>query len=334
METQECLREPGYTLAIESGGGFIQEQQARGMAGVGTSAVHRFAVFTSLCTLLLLTAGALVTSNDAGLAVPDWPLSYGSLTPPMIGGILYEHSHRMIATFVGCLSIVLALWLWRAEPRRWVRRLGWIALGLVVAQGLLGGITVKFLLPPAVSSAHATLAQLFFITVIAIALFTSPWWSTDLPLLDDPGSPHLRNLAVWTTAGIIVQLFLGAAFRHNAFGLQPHLIGAAVVAFLIIWTGRCVRKRFPHVHALRRWSIWLQSLLGIQLLLGGAAYWVTVAYRDAVQPVPLFVGVTVSHVLVGALALAASTLLTLATYRLVRPFRAVPANSPAERAAT
>ena len=106
--------------------------------------VHRFAVFTAACTFLLLIAGALVTSNDAGLSVPDWPLSYGSLTPPMVGGIFYEHGHRMIASFVGLLSIVLAIWLWRVvapgpENQRWLRWLGVAALCAVVAQGLLGG---------------------------------------------------------------------------------------------------------------------------------------------------------------------------------------------------
>ncbi len=109
--------------------------------------LHRFAVFTAACTFLLLVAGALVTSNDAGLAVPDWPLSYGSVAPPMVGGIFYEHSHRVMATFVGILTIVLAVWLWRSEPRRWVRRLGLIALGAVIAQGVLGGLTVVFFLP-------------------------------------------------------------------------------------------------------------------------------------------------------------------------------------------
>src|SRR6202042_2480909 len=112
--------------------------------------VHRFAFFLSCCVVLLLMAGALVTSNDAGLAVPDWPLSYGSWMPPMIGGIFYEHGHRMIAAFVGCLSIVLATWLWNADDRRSVRWLGVFALGLVIAQGILGGITVRYFLPPAV----------------------------------------------------------------------------------------------------------------------------------------------------------------------------------------
>src|ERR1700733_13791974 len=163
------------------------------MPAAPNQGVHRFAIFTACCTVLLLTAGALVTSNDAGLAIPDWPLSYGSLMPPMIGGIFYEHGHRMIATLVGTLTIALAVWLSLVEPRRWVRRLGWTALGLVVAQGLLGGLTVKLMLPPAVSMAHATLAPLFFVSILSLAVFTSDWWQSDLEIRDDANSPSLKS---------------------------------------------------------------------------------------------------------------------------------------------
>ncbi|MFZ0035931.1 MAG: COX15/CtaA family protein, partial [Candidatus Acidiferrales bacterium] len=227
------------------------------MPAVPNQGVHRFAIFTACCTVILLTAGALVTSNDAGLAVPDWPLSYGSLMPPMIGGIFYEHGHRMIATLVGILTIVLAVWLSLVEPRRWVRRLGWAALGLVVAQGLLGGLTVLFYLPPAVSSAHATLAQLYFITVLSLAVFTSRWWQSDLEVREDAGSPPIRMLAVATTVSIVVQLILGAAFRHNLFGIVPHLVGAGVATGLVIWTGIVVKKRFRDFRPLRRAMILL-----------------------------------------------------------------------------
>ena len=128
----------------------------------------------ALVTFFLIIAGALVTSNDAGLSVPDWPTSFGSLykIPHLVGGVKFEHTHRMIAQFVGFLSIILALWTWRADPRRWMKYLGLTALGLVIAQGILGGITVLFYLPPAVSSAHAALAQTFFCVVVLIALFT------------------------------------------------------------------------------------------------------------------------------------------------------------------
>ena len=109
--------------------------------------LHRYTVLWSFCTLFLVVAGGLVTSNDAGLSVPDWPLSYGKLMPPMEGNIFYEHGHRMVATTVGLLTIGMAIWLMRAERRRWMRNLGWIALAAVIAQGVLGGMTVIFCCP-------------------------------------------------------------------------------------------------------------------------------------------------------------------------------------------
>ena len=143
--------------------------------------LHRFAKFVAACTVLLILAGSLVTSNDAGLSVPDWPTSYGwsmfTFPPSMwVANILYEHGHRLIASTVGFLTIILAAWLWMADSRRWMRFLGLAALGAVVAQGVLGGLTVLFFLPPAISTAHAALAEIFFCITISIALFTSPEW--------------------------------------------------------------------------------------------------------------------------------------------------------------
>jgi heme a synthase len=300
------------------------------------AAVHKFAIATASWTVLLLIAGALVTSNDAGLAVPDWPLSYGSLMPPMVGGIFYEHGHRMLATVAGVLTIILAVWLQRAEPRAWVRKLGWTALGLVIVQGLFGGLTVLLKLPPAVSTTHATLAQLYFITILSIAMVTSDWWQRDLHKLDDTGSPKLRSLAMLTTIAIFGQLMLGAAFRHGAFGLMPHEIGAVVVLFIAIYTGRTVRKRFGTVKDLRRWGVLLTSIVGTQILLGLAAFWAVVQAVHAAQPTVLYVTLTVVHVLVGALTLATSWMLTLSCFRLIRAPGAVAtvhvaANSPAAR---
>jgi heme a synthase len=123
---------------------------------------------------------------------------------------------------------------------------------------------------------------------------------------------------VITTAAIFVQLILGAGFRHGAFGILPHMIGAVVVLFLVVWTGRTVRKRFGSVRDLRRWGILLQAFLGTQILLGLAAYWAVVQEIKAAQPTMTYVILTVAHVLVGALTLAASVLLTLASYRLIR----------------
>src|SRR6185295_17208976 len=143
--------------------------------------LHRFATFVAGCTVLLVLAGSLVTSTDSGLSVPDWPTTYGSnmfTFPPSkwVGGIFYEHGHRLIASGVGFLTIILTAWLWLTESRRWVRWLGVVALAAVITQGILGGLTVLFFLPAAISTAHAGLAEIFFCLVVSIALFTAPSW--------------------------------------------------------------------------------------------------------------------------------------------------------------
>jgi heme a synthase len=284
--------------------------------------VHRYAVFTACCTFLLLVAGALVTSNDAGLSIPDWPLAYGSLHPPMVGGIRYEFSHRVMATCVGLLTIGLAAWLSRAEKRNWMRWLGWGALGGVIAQGILGGLTVRMYQPPPVSAAHATLAQLFFSTVVAIAVFTSSWWFEPSQEIDDPGSPRVRTLLVWTLAAVFLQLILGAAFRHKGFGIIPHLIGAAIVTVLMFVTAGALKRRFRNIPALRRCATWLHALIGAQLLLGAGAYWSRLASAHAPQPPGVMVILTVVHTVTGALVLAATLVTTLISFRLVRADRA------------
>src|SRR3990172_3632295 len=144
--------------------------------------LHKFVCLTAFCTFLLLIAGALVTGNEAGLSVPDWPLSYGSLTPPMVGGIFYEHGHRMIASFVGFLTVILALWVWRRENRKPVRLLAVSALATVIAQGVLGGLTVLLFLPAPISIMHACLAQTFFCLMASLVLVTSKGWQRKVEL--------------------------------------------------------------------------------------------------------------------------------------------------------
>jgi heme a synthase len=279
--------------------------------------LHRYAVFTACCTFLLLIAGALVTSNDAGLSIPDWPLAYGSLTPPMVGGIRYEFTHRVIATCIGLLTIGLAAWLWKAEKRFWMRWLGLAALGGVIAQGVLGGMTVLMFQPPEISAAHATLAQLFFSTVVAIAVFTSSWWSGELPTLEDSRTPAVRSLAVWTLIAVFLQLILGAAFRHKGFGIIPHLIGAVVVTILIFMTAGALKRRFSNVPPLRNCAKLLHMMIGIQLLLGGGAYWSRLYAARFPQPIAIMVTLTVVHTVTGALVLAITLVTTLISFRLV-----------------
>jgi heme A synthase len=142
--------------------------------------VHRFALIVAGATFFLILAGAKVTSHDAGLATYDWPLSNGQVFPEMVGNLFWEHGHRLIAATVGLLTIALAVYIQIRERRSWVKRLAWVALGGVIAQGLLGGLTVKLNLPLAVSTAHATLAQLFFLTTVSLAVFTSQSWIGNL----------------------------------------------------------------------------------------------------------------------------------------------------------
>ena len=226
-------------------------------------------------TLLLIVAGALVTSNDAGLSVPDWPTTFGSLyrIPRMVGGVKFEHGHRMVAELIGFLTIVLAIWTWRAEARYWMRKLSLVALGTVVAQGVLGGITVLYYLPPAVSTAHATLAQTFFCLMVVMALVTGPEWGGKKPtMLLEHHRPGLRTLGAVAAASVYLQLILGAAFRHSGIKLLPHLVSAVVVTVLLLWTSARVLTEYSGVAPLRRTARILFVLLLVQLGLGFGAY--------------------------------------------------------------
>lgn len=280
--------------------------------------LHRYTVVVAICTLLLVVAGGLVTSNDAGLSVPDWPLSYGKLMPKMEGGVVFEHGHRMVATTVGLLTIILAVWLSRVDRRRWMRRLGWIALAAVIAQGLLGGMTVIFMLPKPVSISHACLAQLFFSTTVLIALFTSAEWRRERPMVEDSGSPSLHALAAAVPLVVLAQLALGAAARHRALGVLPHVMGAAVVTGMILWIVIRVLVRHSGHEPLRKSALVLLAISVSQVFLGIAAYMSRIATLDAVQPMAVMVGFTVAHVAVGALTMAASVALAVEVYRHVR----------------
>jgi cytochrome c oxidase assembly protein subunit 15 len=280
--------------------------------------LHRYAVLCSFCTLFLVVAGGLVTSNDAGLSVPDWPLSYGKLMPPMEGNIFYEHGHRMVATTVGLLTIGMAIWLMRAERRRWLKSLGWISLAAVIAQGVLGGMTVLFMLPKPVSIGHACLAQLFFSTTVAIALFTSEGWQGGRQIVDDPGSPPLHWLALAASACVFLQLALGASARHQAIGILPHVLGALLATGMVLWVTVRVLMRHAGHEALRRSALVLLSITFLQVFLGIGAYMSRLATADAPQPMPVMVGFTVAHVAVGALTLASSVVLTIEIFRHVR----------------
>jgi cytochrome c oxidase assembly protein subunit 15 len=293
--------------------------------------LHRYAVGLAAATLLLIAAGGMVTSTNSGLSVPDWPTTYGynMFTFPlskMVGGIFYEHGHRLIASVVGLLTIGLVVFLWRVERRRWVRRLGAVALGVVVVQGALGGITVLFFLPDAISIAHAGLAQIFFCLTVALALVTSRGWrAPSAPPVDDA---RLRRLTVTLTAVIFVQILLGATMRHTGAGMAipdfpysfghllppawpapvalhfAHRAGAAVVTVLAIALAIHVGRRHAGRRELSR-PVWvLLSAIAVQVTLGAYVIWT--ARHEAINTL---------HVATGALVLVTSLVVSLRAYQ-------------------
>lgn len=283
--------------------------------------LHRLAVILACWTFLLIIAGALVTSNDAGLSVPDWPTSFGSWykIPKLVGGVKFEHTHRMIAQVAGLLTIILTVWTWRAEKRRWLRYLALGALGTVIAQGVLGGLTVLFYLPPPISSAHAALAQTFFCLAVAIAMFTGRRWVEEQPRVEfDQRRPSLFTLTLLSIFVLYVQLILGAMFRHHGLTWWPHVTHAAVVSFVLAWTAIRALTVYSNIEAVRRPAILMLSLVIAQLCLGFIAFLTRVSWgRDAVQPELPMVVSTVAHVAVGALLLATTVILAIQVWRHV-----------------
>jgi len=284
--------------------------------------LRRFTKFVAASTLFLIFAGAMVTSTGSGLAVPDWPLSYGMLMPPMVGGIFYEHGHRMIAATVGLLTVLQAVWLQISARKRFLKVLGWCSVGAVIAQGVLGGLTVLFLLPPAISIAHAGLAEIFLCLNVSVAFFASQSFAR-MRAMEKGDAP----IAGATALVLIVyaQILIGALMRHLGAGLAiptfplplvppsgtlavlvnyAHRIGALVVAITIV--ALFIRMlRFDVRHPLRQLATLLLLVVGVQILLGGYTIW------SAKQPV-----ITSLHVVTGALTLALSLMLAL-TARVV-----------------
>jgi heme a synthase len=296
--------------------------------------LHLFAVLVAAATGLLIFAGGLVTSTESGLSVPDWPNTYGYFMfffplDKMVGGIFFEHTHRLIASVVGFLILVLAGWLWRSEPRRWVRGLGFVALAAVITQGILGGITVLWYLPDPVSIAHASLAQIVLCLTMTIALVTSPGWTRAYAAHGPaPNDLTLQRIAAATTGLIYLQIVVGATMRHTGAGLAipdfplmfgqlipphwdpkiaihfAHRLGAVVVSLAILATTAHVFYHHRPRTELLRPSLLLLALLVMQITLGA----LTVLSQKQ------FV-INSLHVVTGASVLVTSLVLTLRAHR-------------------
>lgn len=254
----------------------------------------------------------------------------------MVGGVKFEHSHRMIAELIGLLTIVIALWTWRADRRSWMKRLSLAALGTVVLQGVLGGITVLKFLPPAISTAHAMVGQTFFCIAVCIAMFTGPRWiGEQARTAPELHRPTLLTLSLLSITALYLQLFLGGMFRHKGMGWEPHVVNAAIVTFLLTWTSVHALMRFPECGAIRRPAITLISLLMLQLSLGFYAFIEKVMLgMNAVQPSGSQIFATVAHTATGALLLATTVVLTIQTWRHVPAFTEERVSAGTQKAVT
>jgi cytochrome c oxidase assembly protein subunit 15 len=293
--------------------------------------LHRYAKLLVVATLVLVAAGGMVTSTSSGLSVPDWPTTYGynMFAFPlsrMAGGIFYEHGHRLIASTVGFLTIGLVIFLWRVDPRRWMRRLGLAALAAVILQGVLGGLTVLYFLPAPISIAHAGLAQFFFCLTIAIALFTSRGWREPVrPALQDA---RLRRRLTILAGAVYGQILLGATMRHLGAGMAipdfplsmghwlppiwtrsiaihfAHRVGALVVTALVlvnaayIWSAHADRPELVRASWFLIVAVAAQVTLGALVVLSGK------------QP-----AINTMHVATGAIVLGTSVVIMLRSYR-------------------
>lgn len=301
----------------------------------GARARFWFSVLAVLTTVLLIAWGGLVTSIDAGLAVPDWPASFGSYDPLKTGfvdpndpsarwwhrlPILAEHGHRLIGAVVGILTIILAFWTWRADPRSWMRKLGFAALGLVIVQGVLGGLRVVWVsLDLAV--VHACMAQIYFSVLVAMALFTTKGWlrAEHIPP-DSMQGKRLRTLVLATVAMLYVQIILGALLRHPGLGVHPafatiHITGAFVVFGLVLATFITVQKHFSALRLLNRGAWFMLAATILQIGLGLTAYIVLLRETALAQRSVVQIILNSAHLVVGALLMASAVCTALLSLR-------------------
>lgn len=285
--------------------------------------VHRLAVATAAVTVFLLFVGAVVTSKGVGLAVPDWPTTFGYnmfLFPwaRMVGGVFYEHSHRLVASGVGLLTIFLAVFLWMKDARPWVVWLGVLALVLVIVQGVVGGLRVVFI-EQWFAVVHAALAQAFFGLIVALALFTSKLWREPATSLQTAEAARIQRLCVLTAVLVYLQAILGALLRHTGAALELHVLVALIVAVHVFLIARRVCALDDPGGVLKKPAVWLVGVLAVQLLLGLGSYMARFSAFAPQWSSHWMVALTAAHVVTGALMLALSVVLALLAFRLLEP---------------
>ncbi len=278
--------------------------------------LHFFSCFVAASTLVLIIAGGLVTSTGSGLSVPDWPLSYGQFFPPMIGGIRFEHTHRVIAATVGILTLILTCFFLYSEKRVWVKSLSVVALFMVVAQALLGAATVIYLLPDPISVSHACLGQTFFVLLCLLALFTSRQW-LQKPTFAVKRAGTIQRLFLTTTFFIFLQLIFGAMVRHTEDhrGLNYHFATAFLILVHVIFIVPKVTKEKEAQVVFLKPLMFLATLVASQIFLGLGSYIYKIVMAPAAMPRTAEVLMTTAHQTNGALILAVTTVLTVSSFR-------------------
>ncbi len=299
--------------------------------------LHRLAVILAVGTVLLIAKGGLVHSAGAGLSVPDWPTTYGEnmFTYPVekwYGGIVYEHGHRLIASGIGVITILVAVMIWAFDNRRWMKWLAGAALFAVIVQGVLGGLTVLMRLPTAVSTGHAMLAQAFMIMTMLMAAASSRSWVNSVPPLQVDAEAGLQRLLLATVIFTFIQIFLGALTRHTYSGMAitdfplnngrvipefvsfgvliqfMHRVGAVILTTLIVTQSVKIFRR-PELRRLRKPAMAGLAMIFVQFMLGATVIWT----REAIVPNTL-------HVAGGAITFA-TVFLTYAWSRRYYAFR-------------
>ena len=293
--------------------------------------LHRLARLTAGATFLLIVIGGIVTSTDSGLAVPDWPTTFGYnmfLYPlsEMVGGILYEHSHRLMGSLVGILTVSLFIFLLVKDSRKWLKWIGLAALIAVIVQGVLGGLRVTQI-NLSFAIVHACLAQAFFALLCGIAWFTSrDWWQDRRETLIS-SAQKLRRLSLITTGLIYMQLIFGAVLRHTGSRLDAHLLFAFLVALHIFLLARRILGTNDEAQRIApSMALLLLGLLAIQLMLGTGAFFAKLTAFGETFAAALTVAITTAHVAVGALMLVSSFVLTLKIYKFTDA--SVPVDAP------
>ena len=270
----------------------------------GSPWMFRYAAVLALCVFCLIVLGASITSTIQPVPATHFSLGVGGPTPTEA---LLEQAHFIAGlVVVSILTLGLAVWLQFAERRAWMRWLGWAALVIVAIEGWSGMQSVRPL-PGALGFVHALLAPALLSMVVAIALGANVGRERG-PLLEDPGQPSFRSLAVVVPSWLFFQVLLGAAFRHGLIGVIWHILNALLVTILVLVVSILAIRQFPSHPSLRPAALLLAIVTGVQVALGFATF--IVLLIGPANPTPLLL-LSVAHVATGAVTLAASIILAI-----------------------